>query len=120
MPRLHFDEPIVEDELTIERIPARAALPSMRLPTPPRKISHRMPVCGPDDGPVIDCEGLRVWRVKVYGLDEVTCLACGESFPGRWKFCPRCNGDEIDPKALKRTNTKPTVTYLREGEYEIK
>lgn len=70
---------------------------------------------------VRDCDGHVVWRVKVTP-GELTCTACGETFPGNWSGCPRCTGDEPDRSSglgsrYRRTPAVPTVSYLHEGEY---
>ena len=55
--------------------------------------------------------------------DEVTCLSCGQTSHPKVKGCPRCSNDTdgenfIDgKKAFVKTETVPTVSYLREDEY---
>ncbi len=115
MPRLHFRI----DAGYIGSAIVEAPLHSRYNFDPParRRIGHRHEC--PDDGPVIDCEGHTKWRINVAGVDEVTCLECGETFPKRWRGCPRCNGEEMST-AMKFTRTVSTLSYLRPGEYEVK
>ena len=66
--------------------------------------------------PVRDAEGQVRWRVRV-GPGELTCTACGETFPAGWNGCPRCN--ETPHRHLTQTTRiVPTVSYLQEGEWE--
>lgn len=59
-------------------------------------------------------------RVIVHA-NEVTCTICGETFPASWNGCPRCT-DVADRTGwgsrYKQTPTVPTLSYLREGEYD--
>lgn len=53
---------------------------------------------------------------------ELTCTGCGETF-ARGRFCVRCNEDE-EGKPLRtrhsaRPPVAPTLSYLREGEFEL-
>jgi hypothetical protein len=60
-------------------------------------------------------------RVIVHA-NEVTCLVCGETFPASWHGCPRCTDDQPDRTGYgsryRATPTVPTLSYLREGEYD--
>ena len=116
MPRLHFridtgyiGSAIVEPPL--HKLHTFVGAPERR------RIIHRHEC--PDDGPVVDCQGHVKWRIAVAGVDEVTCQECGETFPKRWRGCPRCNGDEMST-SMRQTRTVPTISYLRPGEYEVK
>ncbi len=118
MPRLHFDLRI-EDPSNIVDPPLRhLGVSGIKWPAP-KRISHRQPNLEPEQGPVIGVEGDTKWRVTVAGVDEVTCLDCGETYPKRWRGCPRCNEDATS-HYMKATKTVPTLSYLRPGEYEIK
>ena len=56
--------------------------------------------------------------IAVAGEDELTCLACGETFPARWRYCPRCN-DRPGSCVMKQTPTVRTVEYLQPEEYRL-
>lgn len=61
-------------------------------------------------------------RVRV-GRNELTCLLCGETFPAAWVGCPRCNDgarhfSEEGKLTYAPVPSAPTVSYLREGEFE--
>lgn len=69
-----------------------------------------------------DVQGFVRWRVRVVE-GELTCTACGETFPGDWGGCPRCTGDDPDRSTglgsrYRQTPVVKTVSYLREGEWE--
>lgn len=63
-------------------------------------------------------------RIRV-GLGEMTCLMCGETTVDG--FCYRCNDGEAEERYNHKrkgheqalTRLVPTVSYLREGEYEL-
>ena len=70
--------------------------------------------------PTRDLHGHVVWRVKVGGKREQTCLDCGETTIG--DYCLRCVAD-ADVTANKQTvkvgrRLVPTLSYLKPGEYE--
>lgn len=56
--------------------------------------------------------------IKV-GRDEMTCLACGDTFRAS-SFCVRCGLREGESGAMLESlpPSVPTVDYLRVGEYE--
>ena len=62
-------------------------------------------------------------RIRV-APDEVTCRVCGETFPGSWSGCPRCANEggndhnEMGWRTYKKVPTIPTLSYLRDGEWE--
>lgn len=64
------------------------------------------------------------YLLKVYP-GEVTCLECGQTFHETTRGCPRCandtNGENfIDGvKSYAKTETAPTISYLREDEYYV-
>lgn len=76
------------------------------------------------DGPVRDCLGQPVWRVRV-APGEMTCCECGDTYPASWGGCVRCSmNDQADRnedghRRLKRTRSVPTTSYLQAGEFEI-
>ena len=61
-------------------------------------------------------------RVKV-ARNEMTCTVCGEVT--NQAYCMRCNeeigvmGKKHAQVAAKRGRMVPTVSYLRDGEYEV-
>ena len=59
-------------------------------------------------------------RIKVLP-GELTCLACGETFPADFSGCPRCTdvAERLGRhgSGYKRTPTVPTTSYLKEEEY---
>jgi hypothetical protein len=56
--------------------------------------------------------------IAVGGRDELTCCECGETFPARWKNCPRCN-DKPGSCVMRETRTVRTVEYLQPEEYRL-
>lgn len=65
--------------------------------------------------PVRDWEGNVVWRVRV-APGELTCTGCGETTSD---YCPRCGGQDEDGKTMTDApKLVPTLSYLREGEWE--
>jgi hypothetical protein len=68
---------------------------------------------------VLDTNGNIVWRVRV-AKNEMTCLDCGETTTRG--FCTRCvvEDDEMGASGHSKLgrNLVPTLSYLREGEYE--
>ena len=61
-------------------------------------------------------------RIRV-GRNEMTCTVCGEVT--NQAYCMRCNeeadvqGNNYAQVAAKRGRMVPTVSYLREEEYEV-
>ena len=61
-------------------------------------------------------------RIRV-GVGEMTCTVCGEVT--NQNYCMRCNeemgvmGNKHAQVAAKRGRMVPTVSYLRDGEYEV-
>lgn len=60
-------------------------------------------------------------RIRV-GKEELTCTVCGET--SAWGYCVRCNEEAHGngENAKRRTLAQhmvPTVSYLRDGEYEV-
>jgi len=80
--------------------------------------------------PPKDADGPPIWRVRVL-MGERTCLNCGETFTPRrdsiWReqgACPICGESKKDEQtgtrhARPKQPSVPTLTYLREGEYQI-
>lgn len=68
--------------------------------------------------PPRDVDGRPVWRVRVAGAGELTCLDCGETTTE--DYCPRCADlVHFDYRIAKQAaRLVPTLQYLREGEYE--
>lgn len=71
--------------------------------------------------PVRDVHGHVVWRVKVAGERERTCLDCGETTTD--EYCLRCVAEaEISQRHNLASNIGrrlvPTVSYLKPEEYE--
>lgn len=48
---------------------------------------------------------------------ELTCTCCGETFHERG-ICPRCGLTDKGERRTELPPSVPTVTYLREGEWE--
>lgn len=67
--------------------------------------------------PVRDVDGFVRWRVRV-GKDELTCLECGETFSPH-DICPRCGLRDDGIRRTEMPPAVPTLSYLREGEYEL-
>ena len=71
--------------------------------------------------PVRDLFGRKVWRVRVASRAEMTCLDCGETTVDG--YCLRCVAEaEANPHVKEgRVGRRltPTVSYLRENEYEV-
>lgn len=70
-----------------------------------------------------DVQGFVRRRVRVTP-GELTCTACGETFPAGWSGCPRCTGDDPDRSTglgsrFRQTPVVETVSYLWEWEYEL-
>ncbi len=61
-------------------------------------------------------------RIRV-GKEELTCTVCGET--SAWGYCVRCNeevgvmGNKHAQVAANRGRMVPTVSYLKDGEYEV-
>lgn len=68
-------------------------------------------------GPVHDMHDHVVWRVRVLP-DEMTCLGCGETFVAG-RYCVNCSVNEDGTRRRNPPPAVPTVSYLREGEYEM-
>ena len=74
--------------------------------------------------PVRDCHGSAVWRVRVW-RNELTCKVCGETFPDLWQRCPRCTKEEWEiwregeDSSEETGETVASVSYLKDGEYEL-
>ena len=66
--------------------------------------------------PVVDHLGFTVWRIRV-APGERTCLACGETFT-EGDRCPICCTDEQGNARKVQPPSVPTISYLREGEWE--
>lgn len=73
---------------------------------------------------VRDVHGHVVWRVRV-AKNEMTCLVCGEvAIVGRDGegsdriYCPRCAMSEEGHWTEHMNSLTPTISYLREGEFE--
>lgn len=71
--------------------------------------------------PVRDVHGHVVWRVKLASVDERTCLDCGETTVD--EYCIRCAAEaEINLQRNQASQVGrrlvPTLSYLRENEYE--
>lgn len=68
--------------------------------------------------PVRDVHGHVVWRVKVGSERERTCLDCGETTLE--DYCVRCADEQeiSHQQAIKAARLVPTLSYLRQGEYE--
>lgn len=67
----------------------------------------------PDDGPVRDCDGFAVHRIRVTNCNEMTCVVCGEVTVDN--VCWTC-GRGFDPAV---TPMVPTISYLKPDEYEM-
>lgn len=69
--------------------------------------------------PVRDLHGHVVWRVKVTSAWEMTCTICGETTTD--DYCIRCSAEpDINQRyaVVKAGRLVPTLSYLRENEYE--
>lgn len=123
MPRLPFvvSEALDEGEIVDVIVPEDTAHITRLQPL---AVKHRTPrgakalrplttMGTPGDGPVRDIDGFTVWRIRVANAGELTCTECGEtSTDGK---CYRC-GKGFDAAC---TPMVPTVSYLREDEYEL-
>lgn len=69
--------------------------------------------------PPRDLHGHPVWRVKVVGSQEMTCLDCGDTTVDG--YCLRCAAEtEVNQRntVIKAGRLVPTISYLRPNEYE--
>ena len=71
--------------------------------------------------PVRDCHGRKVWRVKLASVEERTCMDCGKTTTEA--YCIRCAAEaEINLQRNQASQVGrrlvPTLSYLRENEYE--
>ena len=69
--------------------------------------------------PPRDLHGHPVWRVKVVGPSEMTCLDCGETTVDG--YCLRCVAEaDADQRrdVIQAGRLVPTLSYLRPNEYE--
>lgn len=118
MPRLPFVVEPEPDDAIVEIIAPLAQVKAWAAATPPAarmEVQHRRlsALRQPEDGPVRDCDGFAVHRVKVVSATELTCTVCGDTnIDGK---CWRC-GKALDPAD---TPMIPTVSYLNPDEYEL-
>ena len=114
MPRLPFVVEPEPDDAIVEVVAPLAEVKAWAAVKPPAVLHRRHTAPRtPDDGPVRDCEGFAVHRVRVVNAGELTCTVCGETTVDG--VCWRC-GKGFDPAA---TPMVPTVSYLEPEEYEL-
>lgn len=81
-------------------------------------LTNRVHEASGDDvfGPVLSWDGRRIWRVQV-AHGEMTCTSCGDVFRAGG-YCTRCATFARGNRSMEAPEAVPTLSYLRDGEWE--